>query len=532
MNNWLPIICLASVSFYCQAETKLNSTIKEVTVYNDRAAITRHAQIQLAAGEHELVFENLPSSLNNESLQLDAKATGTVIIQDIEVKSHYFVGSANERLQVVEKEIKNLQEQLAQLNDHETLLVEQKNFIEQVQESTVGENENANRPSLKQIQQVMEFSISSLAQLSEDTRQLTIKKEQLQRQLHVLQSNQAKLLSETKSQVKDVVVKVNLPKAEIVKVNLTYVTNGASWTPIYDARFNSKERKLSLNYLANVAQQTGEDWLGVKLTLSTAKPSFSGTIPNLTPWKVTQYKKNPNYGRLRAEKFYMAADAKKVDEISKPAFTPTASISTSLTNTAFMIAEPTSLLSSRDVQKVMIYSLDNLQSDLVYQTVPRLKEVALLQATTKNNSEYPLLAGALNIFMDGRFVSRGTLDITMPNDTLKVGLGVDEAVKVTFKEQKRFTEKTGFTNSGERITYDYLLTVQNNKNKSVTLAISDHIPVSQNEKIKVKLLSPNTIQADKEGKISWTISLKPMEKREIPITFTVDYPVSTQVIGL
>lgn len=536
MNRWLSIICLASVTFYCQAESVLSSTIKEVTVYNDRAAITRHAQIQLPAGEHELVFENLPYSLDSQSLQLDAKATGAVIIQDINIKPHYLVGSANERLQVVEQEIKTLQEKLAQLEDQEALLIEQKNFIDQVQQSTVGENGKANRPSLEQIQQVMDFSSTGLAKLSEEARQLSTEKEQLQKQLQVLENNQASLQDQTQSQVKDVTVKVNVPKAETLKINLTYVTYGASWTPIYDARFDSKAQKLSLSYLANVAQQTGEDWQGVKLILSTAKPSFSGTIPELGPWKVAQYKEIPrSYSgsrvRMKSAIADMGVNASSNKQF-KPAFSPKASISKSLTNTAFTITEPTTLLSGSDEQKVMIYNLDNLQADLIYQTVPRLKEVALLQATTKNNSEYPLLAGALNIFMDGRFISRGTLNVTMPNDILKVSLGVDEGVKVTFKEQKRFTEKTGFTNSGERITYDYLLTAQNNKNKPVTLTITDHIPVSQNEKIKVKLLSPNNIQVDKEGKISWDVTLKPMEKIEIPIKFTVDYPVNTQVIGL
>lgn len=532
MNNWLSIICLTSVAFCCQAETKLSSTIKEVTVYNDRAAVTRHAQIQLSAGEYELVFENLPNALENQSLQLDVKATEAVIIQDININHHYLVSNANERLRVVEQEIKVLQEKLAQVDDQETLLVNQKNFIDQAQKSTVGEDSRANRPSLEQVQQIMDFSSVSLAKLSEETRQLSTEKEQLQKQLQVLKDNQTLLFDETQSQVKDVTVKVNVPKTEMVKVNLTYVTYGASWTPIYDARFSSKEQKLSLNYLANVAQQTGEDWQGVKLTLSTAKPSLSGTVPELKPWTVAQYNERVLVSPRDSRVQYKAARAEMSSKKPKPAFTPKASISPSLTNTAFTIAEPTTLLSGSDEQKVMIYSRDNLQADLVYQTVPRLKEVALLQATTKNNSDYPLLAGVLNIFMDGRFISRGTLGITMPNDTLKVGLGVDEGVKVTFKQLKRFTEKTGFTNSGERITYDYLLTVQNNKNKPIALAIADHIPVSQNEKIKVKLLSPNTIQADKEGKISWNITLNPMEKREIPIKFTVDYPVNTQVIGL
>lgn len=525
MKYWLPIICLASITFYCQAETKLSSTIKEVTVYNDQAAVTRHAQIQLGAGEHELVFENLPNGFDNNSLQLDVKATNPVTILDINVKPHYLVGNANKRLQLIEKEKEEIKEDLSLISAQMAFLKEQRNLVDHTQEIMAGGVEGANRPTLEQVKQVLELTNSSLVQLSEDSYQLAVKKDVLRRKLEVLENSRVPLLQKARSQVKDVMVKVTVPHAETVNFNLTYIVRGAQWSPIYDVRFNSKDQKLSLGYLATISQQTGEDWQNVKLSLSTAEPSLGGSVPSLSTWRVRP-------GEYPTSLPYMEATAEQYNRAARSLVAAPKGLLTSLTNTTFAISEEVTLLSENSEQKVMIHSLEDLPSDLVYQTVPRLREIALLQAVTKNNSNYPLIAGQLNVFMDGRFITTGNLKSTMPNEALKISLGADEALKVTYKKLKQFTEKTGFTKSGERITYDYLITVQNNKNKEVKLAIADHIPVSQNEKIKVKLLSPTHIQPDNEGRVNWDITLKPMEKLEIPIKFTVDYPVDTKVIGL
>ena len=59
---------------------------------------------------------------------------------------------------------------------------------------------------------------------------------------------------------------------------LTYIVSNASWTPSYDVRINSEKNSLQLVYFAEVKQSSGEDWIDVDLTLSTANPA-SGATP-------------------------------------------------------------------------------------------------------------------------------------------------------------------------------------------------------------------------------------------------------------
>ncbi len=46
---------------------------------------------------------------------------------------------------------------------------------------------------------------------------------------------------------------------------------------------------ITLQYRASISQETGEDWKGIALTLSTASPSVGSEIPRLGPWTIGPY---------------------------------------------------------------------------------------------------------------------------------------------------------------------------------------------------------------------------------------------------
>lgn len=66
------------------------------------------------------------------------------------------------------------------------------------------------------------------------------------------------------------------------------------------------------------------------------------------------------------------------------------------------------------------------------------------------------------------------------------------------------------------------------------MVVSDQVPVSRHEKIAVKQLSPAEKEAkpSPEGMLKWTLDLKPGEKRELTVKFSVDYPNELPVTGV
>ena len=63
------------------------------------------------------------------------------------------------------------------------------------------------------------------------------------------------------------------------EVDVTYHVSGASWCPLYDLTL--KGEKLTVAYLAEVTQHTGEDWPQTRLVLSTARQGQQQGLPEL-----------------------------------------------------------------------------------------------------------------------------------------------------------------------------------------------------------------------------------------------------------
>ncbi|KAG8893010.1 hypothetical protein FRC00_011207 [Tulasnella sp. 408] len=67
------------------------------------------------------------------------------------------------------------------------------------------------------------------------------------------------------------------------ELRITYVVNGASWTPAYEIRATTDtngqlNKTVALHYKAAITQNTGEDWKNTKLTLNTTSPALARVI--------------------------------------------------------------------------------------------------------------------------------------------------------------------------------------------------------------------------------------------------------------
>ena len=217
----------------------------------------------------------------------------------------------------------------------------------------------------------------------------------------------------------------------------------------------------------------------------------------------------------------------------KDASFATAAVEAGVTSASFKIANASSVPSDNTPQRVPITSA-KLNANPEYLTVPKRLAAAFLTAKVHNNTEFPLLGGAMNVFLDGTFVATSALRTVMPGEKFDLALGVDEGISLKHKRVSRFAEDTGLTNSGKRITYEYLITVQNNKKTAERVIVVDQVPLSRNEKITVKLISPDAkeVKPTDEGTLKWTLDLKPGEKRELTVKFSVDYANDVNVIGL
>ena len=80
----------------------------------------------------------------------------------------------------------------------------------------------------------------------------------------------------------------------------------------------------------------------------------------------------------------------------------------------------------------------------------------------------------------------------------------------------------------------YEITVENHRDRKVTVSVHDHLPVSTDGDIKVKPreTSPAPDSTDDLGELTWTLALPPGESAAIRHRFTVEHPAQATIAGL
>ena len=547
---------LLAAALVSAAPAPVNSTITAVTVYTDRAVVTRTASIDLAGGTTELVFANLPQALNERSLQVSGRGTAQALILDVSAKQTYVDFTPNARVKELEDTLRGLQKQVRGLDDRNGILSAQSTMLDRMEAALFAPpTKDVPRPDLTQFTNSLTYLSEQKARIIADRASLDEQREDLNNRINTAQNQLNELRGAGGRGYKTVTVRVSAPQPGSLDVALSYTVPGASWAPSYDARVLSSDRAVALGYFGIVRQNTGEEWKDVALTLSTARPGLGGGAPVLEVWNLDVFRARAIESEVRLEAFKAKTDKDygyvgnnavvrggvNMQTLTSNAPAPepqdaemaAATIEAGATSASFKIATSASVPSDNSPQKVPITSA-RLNANPEYLTVPKRLATAFLTAKVVNSSEFPLLAGAMNVFLDGTFVATSSLRTVMSGEKFDLALGADEGISVKYKRVNKFTEDTGLTNSGKRITYEYLLTVQNNKRTAERVIVADQVPLSRNEKIVVKLLSPDAkeVKPTDEGTLKWTLDLKPAEKRELTVKFAVEYANDVNVAGL
>ncbi|MCE9618957.1 MAG: mucoidy inhibitor MuiA family protein [Planctomycetes bacterium] len=540
------------------APTPVTSTISAVTVYTDRAVVTRTASVKLSAGITELLFANLPQALNESSLQVSGKGTAQATILDVSSKQTYVDFTPNPRVKELDDLLRALQKEMRGLDDRNSVLQSQSKILDQMENALFAPPaKDVPRPDLAQFTNALAFLTEQKTKILADRAQLDEQRVDLTNKINTARNQLNELRGATGRGYKSITVRVNAAQAGTLDLSLSYTVPGASWFPSYDARILSSDHNVALDYFGIVRQSTGEEWKDVALTLSTARPGLGGAAPVLSVWNLDVFIPRPASAPAEAASGAVMDKVASKREVNasvnmqgltnnapspsggaddykdRDAEMAEATIEAGATSASFKIATPVSVPSDNAPQKVPITS-EKLTANPEYLTVPKRQATAFLTAKVENSSEFPLLAGNMNVFLDGTFVATSALRTVMSGEKFDLALGADEGIGVKYKRVNKFTEETGLTNSGKRIIYEYLITIQNNKQTPERVIVADQVPISRNEKVVVRLLSSDAkeVKPTDEGTLKWTLDLKPGEKRELTVKFAVEYANDVIVTGL
>jgi uncharacterized protein (TIGR02231 family) len=532
-----------------QSEIVLTSAIEKVTVYSDRAVVERSAAFDMNAGTHSYVFDNLPELVKSDSLQL--KGEGPAVQEDLIFRTKYFADIPDDRIKAIQNQRDDVDSKAQAISDNLNRLNSEIEYLKKIMDKVTFGKEGQTTVELnpEKWQQMVKYHSDRLAAIDLERRELEKEQKSIKAELARIDQELGKLISGRQKKKNQAVAVLSSAKGGKVVLDLSYTVTGPSWKPTYDVRVDSEKKAVQISYNATISQNSGEDWNGVQLSLSTARAEIGGAQPDLTPWYLSLYSPQGSSGSgeeftleeitVTAQKSGGGSDrsysAPKKE--MKPIAAPGASAQATITAVVFNVEGKANIASDTLQHRVYITGL-NLPGSFQYSTAPKLSMFAYLKANVANESAFPFLAGASKVFLDGNFVSDSSVPATSPGEKFSVFLGVDESIKVEYKLAKKTEDESGIFEKKNRFVYLFETKVTNTKKTDVELVLWDQLPMSGDKDITVKPIEPKyTKDSDKLKKTNqdifqWFLNLKPGEIIKIPLSFSVEFPQDMNIYGL
>ena len=529
------------------ADVDASSTVDAVTVYPDGASITRLITLDLPAGDNSAVLKDFPLTLDPASLRVEGEAGTKLTIGSIDAKAPRAAPPVN--LPELDRRIETLRDQRADLQGAINAAAARRKFAERFAEaSPAGIGDKGEARPIAEWRTAFAAVAEEVAAADTAIRDAERKQRELDREIARLESDKAQK-PPGKLEVR---IEVAAAAATRATLRVTYAVRNARWTPLYDARLDTgaKDRKPALELVrrAEITQNTGEDWSNVALSVSTVRTARGGKAPDLNSL-IVQYPPPPrasasSIGAMDASRpLLRAAPApmQKQAEVAAPgvaserADEQQAAAEVGSFQVAFKIPGRVSLGAGEGAKSLRVSSAI-IAPDLAVRAVPVLDPTAFLEASFKQNEDAPLLPGRVAIYRDGVFVGRGLMAAAGKDETVRLGFGADDKIKIERAVLKRNEGSAGLiVTTSKTDERSFKTTIRNGHDFPIKIAIEDQLPVSENEDILVEMLPSSTPPTatnlrDKRGVLEWAFEAKAGEVREIGFAWRVRWPKDKGVV--
>ncbi|XP_066277863.1 protein F37C4.5-like isoform X2 [Branchiostoma lanceolatum] len=401
---------------------------------------------------------------------------------------------------------------------------------------------------------------------------------------------------------REVLVVLDTKEEARVELIVSYVVSKARWAPKYDMRVFTKDSAmkgedwvdihtyllpspfLKIQYFGVIRQATGENWQDATISLSTSLPSVGGTAPSLgtqvlsfkNRWTRRWMPDSPSVGipqsitdsplkmkkaarrglgsfrRKDKPQIYspdrsslIIDDEGTIDMVEDSELFTTGTDSSEqqgkdgLLSTTYDIPRKANIPSDNQPHKVQIAMID-FNPTFEHETAPKRSPHAFLRATVKNDSEYALLAGPVNVYLDNNFIAKSDLRTVAPSEEFTCSLGADPAVKVVYKPLHKYREQSGVISKTTQMTYRQVIEIKNLRPDPIKITVSDQLPLSTEEKIKVNLQEPSIKHPEKNDKnkpirlnvhnnVEWTLNIEGGKTHEVTLKYSIEHPPGEEV---
>ena len=520
---------LVGMPFTVAQSVEQTGQIEQVIIYRGEAKVTRLVTFESPAGRIELSVPGLPPHTVSDSLSADGDQE--ISVRAVLLRTRAVQEEPREAVRKIDVELEKLAEERSRIAMELALVESRGRYLDQLETfSSQATKMELSKGSLDAdaLKSLTLFLFEQREKQGNLRLELQQNAKRIEQQIELQRRRRGELASKRTRTIRTAVLHLNKQKPGPGNIRLHYLVQNATWSPSYNVRGDANRTQVGLQYNALITQQTGEDWSGVQLTLSTASPRLRAQGPDLGPFSVsltqepgairayTNLPKQELAGRLeqvqkmlnsagraqqRARGFQKTNDFNwqlnrwaseagnfEINQANMKSFLSTDSLYEGL-SMSYRVADSVHLASRTEQQMVEIASLQ-LPARFFHIASPVLSRYVYEHAEITNRSQIALLPGEFSAYLDGRFVGHGEFLEVAPGQEFTVGFGTAAGLRTRRVLVDRKEEVRG---GNKKTTFTYRLFLENYQKHTVEVRLQDRIAhPTDGQDIQVTMAPPKT----------------------------------------
>ncbi len=505
--------------------------ITAVTLYPQGAMITRAVTFDAGIGAHELLLTDMPSETYAEAIRLlgeDGVKTGAVWLRNDRLFARPVVLSSAQ--QTAQAAIKAAQAQIDAASDALALVQANIEAAEAEIAFLAGGKPDGTNLTPEALKALSAAVASGVAQARARAIAAGAAARPLQAALDdtILARDLAQqafaALPAPDADYVALSIAVDVAAPGLHAITMTQFVDNAGWAPVYDLTLRrAAPASLILARGAIVSQFTGEDWVGVALTLSTARPSGRTDATVLYP----------DYREIYDPEAEMALISKSASDgaMAEPVMvTEAAPVALpDMQGDVLVYTYPGEATIATGVENLRL-PLDEISfvPKVQARAVPRADLTAFVSAEFTNTSDEVLLPGQMYMYRDTNLIGVGQLPLLAAGDDLTLGFGAIDGLVLERQMPLVSEGDRGLLSTETEQVQSATLTVKNLTDEAWPVRLIDSVPYSEQDDLEVTYTAaPTPTFTDLDGQrgiLAWEFDLAPGAETSVQIDHVLRWP--------
>jgi len=485
----------------------IEAPIRDVTVLEDRAVITRRARFELPVGTARLFVDGVSPVIVDKSLTAEL-CGGKARVADVRVVRTYVHEDSDSPA-----DIRGLDEDVSVAKQKLDVIVESRLAIaleaggltqtlplflaELAEDAAWGRDATERERELGDI-------IERERALSRELARTGLEEAHARRAHDRALERRASGEKPTGKQRACLELQVAVDEAATYELTLRYVVANACWRPRHRVTLHDATSTATVEARGTVWQNTGEAWTDARLTFSTERPSLGTRPPTLETEWLSVTRKGALVIETREEKVVELAEGSAAQQLvdEMPGIDDGGVVA------RLVAAHPMTIASDGRPHSTTLFSAES-PAEIELVATPELCLAAITRVTLFNKAAHPLLAGPVELIRGGGVAGRTKLDFVAVGERVSIGFGPDPDIVVT-REIESIKDESSLLGSWQTKTHDVQIKLSNLGRTKKKVTVEERVLVSEIEKVVVRVVpekSTGNVTPDENGFLKWAFEL-------------------------